>query len=523
MLYCVKKKDFAVKERNYCLDQNSLLHSLENLYVPSTYHLECFENADTGFDFFKSVIFSEMQTTPFVEDWLCYNTTLGEGAYGEVKLLIHKYTEEKLACKIINHEKYKDASRNINREITIHKMLDHENIIKYFGRRQEPLKEYIFIEYAAGGELFQQIEPDLGMPSPSAQMYMKQLLRGLSYLHSKGIAHRDVKPENLLINANGTLKISDFGLATLFRFKGKERLLDKKCGTKPYLAPEVLQRPYRAPPADLWSCGVVFVAMLTGELPWSEAVEHNDDFVRWKKEMYISETPWSKLGNTALSLARQILNIDVKKRLTLEQIEKHPWMKFDFGIDASSDVIDGSSENPAKRCNSMVEAETRHNRDTPTVTLSQPNLSYQRLSIMQAVDSLRNTKRDQVCFSQPTHNDDLMLQFTQSPITKDNFHHLIKRMTRFYVKTNSEKTLELLCSVLDLLHYTWNADVNSVVSVSTVDLHKNPLTFKANIFDMDGKILLDFRLSKGCGLEFKKKFLKIKECLSDVIGDCSDL
>lgn len=66
------------------------------------------------------------------------------------------------------------------------------------------------------------------MPSQSAQMYMKQLLCGVKYLHNRGITHRDIKPENLLISGEGILKISDFGMATMFRFKGKERLLDKK-------------------------------------------------------------------------------------------------------------------------------------------------------------------------------------------------------------------------------------------------------------------------------------------------------
>ena len=85
------------------------------------------------------------------------------------------------------------------------------------------------------------------------------------YLHSRGIAHRDIKPENLLLSDGDVLKISDFGMATVFRHKGRERLLERRCGTLPYLAPEVLVRKqYNAEPADIWSCGMVLLAMLTG-------------------------------------------------------------------------------------------------------------------------------------------------------------------------------------------------------------------------------------------------------------------
>lgn len=72
------------------------------------------------------------------------------------------------------------------------------------------------------------IEPDVGMPAKQAQSYMLQLLSGVEYLHQKGIAHRDLKPENLLIDEAGNLKITDFGLATVFRLHGRERVLDKK-------------------------------------------------------------------------------------------------------------------------------------------------------------------------------------------------------------------------------------------------------------------------------------------------------
>lgn len=102
------------------------------------------------------------------------------------------------------------------------------------------------------------------MPIWEAQKYFKQLISGIEYLHSKGIAHRDLKPENLLLDEHDNLKVSDFGMATIYRLQGKERCLEKRCGTLPYVAPEVLLRPYHAEPADIWSCGIILVALLTG-------------------------------------------------------------------------------------------------------------------------------------------------------------------------------------------------------------------------------------------------------------------
>lgn len=115
-----------------------------------------------------------------------------------------------------------------------------------------------------------------------------------------------------------------------------------------------------------------------------------------------------------------------------------------------------------------METETRLARETPQVTLSQPAIVNTHTSIMQALDALKTPKKDTVCFSQPTHNEDLMIQLTQSPVTRENFHNLVKSMTRFYVNTSVEKTLETLCAVLDTLHYTWSTDLNGGVSLDMI-------------------------------------------------------
>ncbi|MEQ2293768.1 Serine/threonine-protein kinase Chk1, partial [Ameca splendens] len=91
------------------------------------------------------------------------------------------------------------------------------------------------------------------------------------------------------------LKLTDFGLATMFRFKGRERLLNRLCGTLPYVAPELLsQQEYRAQPADIWACGIVLTAMLAGELPWDQPTESCEEYADWlQKKTYLP--PWNKI------------------------------------------------------------------------------------------------------------------------------------------------------------------------------------------------------------------------------------
>lgn len=159
-----------------------------------------------------------------------FANVLGEGAYGEVKLAINSKTQETRAVKIISLNLINDKN-SIQKEVLIHKSLNNENIIKFYSSFQHLDKFYIILEYASGGELFDRIEPDFGMNVELAHKYFTQLIYGVEYLHSKGIVHRDIKPENLLLNDFDQIKIADFGLATLFQYRGNERLLTSPCGT----------------------------------------------------------------------------------------------------------------------------------------------------------------------------------------------------------------------------------------------------------------------------------------------------
>ncbi|XP_075224568.1 serine/threonine-protein kinase grp isoform X2 [Lycorma delicatula] len=394
----------------------------------------------------------------FVEGWAIAQT-LGEGAFGEVQLVINKTTGEAVAMKVIDFKKHEEAKKTIRKEVTVHRMLSDKHIIQCYGMRQENDWGYIFLEYARGGELFDKIEPDIGMPVVEAQKYFKQLISGVEYMHRKGIAHRDLKPENLLLDVHDNLKISDFGMATIFRFGGQERPLEKQCGTFPYIAPEVLLRPYSAEPADIWSCGIILVAMLAGG-------SHNSGFV---------SPPSKRLRSSEMSPTK------------CNKVEKF------------------SSSQPLEHSHLAIYEHDGNN------SVYDCNFSTAGFS-----------------FSQPTQLDDLLISTqllsTQSCGSQPNsLQKLVRRMTRFFVSVTPEEAINYLTMALDKLMLPFKNNPPCGVTVTTSDRRKSPLVFKANILNMDGQTLVDFRLSKGCGLEFKKHFIMIKKCLNNIIIKGSSL
>jgi hypothetical protein len=165
---------------------------------------------------------------------------------------------------------------------------------------------------------------------PTARRYFQQLVLGLRYAHSQGIAHRDIKPENLLLDADGALKISDFGLSNLQPADGKA-LLQTVCGTPNYVAPEVLkERGYNGFLADAWSCGVVLFVMLAGYLPFDDQ-NVNALFNKIERGDYRMARNFSEPVRDIIS---RLLTVDPAQRLSMDGIMDHPW--FREGLDAAT-------------------------------------------------------------------------------------------------------------------------------------------------------------------------------------------
>lgn len=451
---------------------------------------------------------------PFVQDWDLVQT-LGEGAYGEVRLLVNRQTEEAVAVKVIDTSQAKECADNVKKEVCIHKILSHSNIVRFFGHRKEGPTVYLFLEYCSGGELFDRIEPDVGMSEKDAHRFFQQLTAGVEYLHNIGITHRDIKPENILLDDKDNLKLSDFGLATMFRHKGRERRLNRLCGTLPYVAPELLgQSEFKAQPADVWACGIVLTAMLAGELPWDQPSESCQEYTDWlQRKTYLP--PWKKVLPSPLSLLSKLLLASPEERISISDMKKDRW--FTTGAKRPSDSH-GSSKKILRTDSGSVSR--IKSDDRIQFSSSQPDLPAVGGCVLEAVLSIGSID-GQVSFSQPTRPEHMLLgsQLLGTPgASQTPWQRLVRRMTRFFTTKNVDDSFSALRDTCESQGLSFKHTCTNQVTVSTQDKRNNKLIFKVHLLEMNQKVLLDFRLSKGDGLEFKRLFLKIKQGLSDIVS-----
>ncbi|KAK1923636.1 kinase-like domain-containing protein [Papiliotrema laurentii] len=268
---------------------------------------------------------------------------IGGGGFSKVFRAIDDAHSRVAACKVVNlfiSPTLGHGTPNVKelqKEVQVHKALKHNYILEFIHSEiidREREKEgwvpglYILLELAVGGDLFDKIAPDVGVPEDLAKFYFAQLSSGIEFVHQKGIAHRDLKPENLLLAANGNLKISDFGLCAVFKHKGKTRLLSGRCGSLPYVAPE-LGAPggagYAAEPVDIWGMGVVLYTLLVGNTPWDEPSENSPEYAAYLTGELLNYDPWTRIRGQAKNILLRMLDINPETRITMDEIKAHPW------------------------------------------------------------------------------------------------------------------------------------------------------------------------------------------------------
>ncbi|GAA5878016.1 hypothetical protein JCM3774_005981 [Rhodotorula dairenensis] len=269
-------------------------------------------------------------------------------------------------------------AKQLVREMRIHETLDHKNILRLFGGETRqgcvvqtdkgtttawPTGLYMVLDLADGGDLFDKITPDIGVDQEIAHLYFRQLIAGLKYLNAHGICHRDVKPENCLVDGNGNLKVSDFGLATVFKYKGQERLLKDRCGSPPYAAPELARaQPYAAEPIDVWSAGIVLFALLFGNTPWDEPTQNSPEFCAFLDGSIFAHDPWRRLGSPDESAVSQlvltILTVDPSQRPRLKDIERMDWY---LQSNSLFDPISGLVTDPTELVRRLMTTLQAHN------------------------------------------------------------------------------------------------------------------------------------------------------------------
>ncbi|KAH7922538.1 Pkinase-domain-containing protein [Leucogyrophana mollusca] len=240
---------------------------------------------------------------------------IGEGAYGKVRMGTHRLTSTRVAIKQIP----KAMSASLTREIHHHRQLHHPHVTQMYEVIATESSIWIVTELCCGGELFDYLAEKGRLTEEETKIIFGQLCLAVAYLHEKGIVHRDLKLENVLLDERCRVKLGDFGFTREYE---RGVYMETFCGTTGYASPEMLQgKRYLGPEVDVWSMGVILYCLLTGTLPFDD----DDEAIMREKVIKGEYEDPEWLSTDARDLIRNILEIDTTKRFTIPQILSSAW------------------------------------------------------------------------------------------------------------------------------------------------------------------------------------------------------
>ncbi|XGW23648.1 hypothetical protein V3C99_005680 [Haemonchus contortus] len=255
---------------------------------------------------------------------------LGSGQFGTVYSAIQRHTGVEVAVKVISKERFSKKSNGVESmraEVAILQRVCHSGIVRLEFMCETKDKIFVVMEKMNGDMLEMILSQAAGrLDERATRFLLVQILSALKYLHNQGIAHCDLKPENVLLSETNTnfpqTKICDFGYA---RFIPESQFRKTIVGTPAYLPPEVLLRQGYNKSLDMWSVGVIIYVTLSGTFPFNEGEEIADQ-IQNAAFMFPAE-PWAEVSPAAIDLIQRLLRVKIEERLTIEQCLAHEWLK----------------------------------------------------------------------------------------------------------------------------------------------------------------------------------------------------
>lgn len=211
----------------------------------------------------------------------------------------------------------------VEKEIEIHRSLHHKNIVQFFCDFEQNGTHYIVMEYCPNGDVLKAIKNSKNnrLPVEKVRKYFTELINAVRYLHSKIIIHRDLKPQNMLLDVNDNVKLCDFGLST---FSSSLKLEENSiCGTMNYISPEIFSRKAVTLSSDIFSVGCVLYTMIVGVPPYTS--QSKELTIKKAREGSYDIPAW--VDSRASDLIRKLMNVDINKRPSFDEILMHPFIK----------------------------------------------------------------------------------------------------------------------------------------------------------------------------------------------------
>ncbi|EGV64523.1 Pkinase-domain-containing protein [Yamadazyma tenuis ATCC 10573] len=281
---------------------------------------------------------------------------IGRGSFGSVYIALNVTTGEMIAVKQVvvpptfnarTKAKADEGLDALHKEVETMKDFDHVNIVQYLGFEQKKGTYSLFLEYVGGGSISSCMKSYGAFEEPLVRFITRQVLLGLEYLHSNGILHRDLKADNLLLDIDGTCKISDFGISKRSKDIYVNNAEMSMQGTVFWMAPEVIdsivedkKQGYSAK-IDIWSLGCVVLEMFAGKRPWSNEAVISAIYKIGKTKLAppIPEDIKNSISDEGKDFIKQCCTIDPERRPTATQLLNHPFIRENQGFKFSDTKV----------------------------------------------------------------------------------------------------------------------------------------------------------------------------------------